>query len=538
VIARFTATPQRTAALLVVAVAGIVYFRVTSAPMDAFGDSGAQYIDHLARARLVERVEGGVDVNPLLALVQLDGLYPPGLHLVTAALSQFLGTDVADVVPTGLGWWVLLVWAVGRCGARLGDDARAGAWAMAAAAALPATHAVVTRYHYDLPMTALLWAAVAVGLGPGPAARRGLGAGLLGAMACLVKWTALPFGLAMGAGLVAWKLRVGGRSEAMKLAAAATVGLLLPILAFALAGSTSFGAMSGATFQPPPGIDPEMFAGLLALPGGGVLRAGWLQLMATDGPRLAFYPSRLVMTVLSPAVAIVAVPAWVAWLRNRAPGAELISVTVVGQLAFLLLLVPPLDERFLLTLAPGLALAAGLGAAALPPVPRRALAAVATFVAVGVAADFHLRGPSPPLHTDRHSLRSEALDGRALTSRFGLGSSWDLRGWARRDEARADRTALRAAAWSRFVSCGATPAALPAGTLTAWGDDNWLAWRSLVEAQGGGATLPPLLRVAADPADAFGPPDAALPPSTTLITDPDGGPGLQLSGATPGAPCQ
>ncbi len=487
----------------VVAMAAVVAARLARWPLDAYGDSAAQYIEHLARLRLVERIQQGVDPNPVRALVQLDGLYPPGLHLVTAALSPLVGHHAEVVVFTMLAWWALLVGSVGLVGRRLGGS---GAWVAAATAAVPALHAAATRYYYDLPMTALLWAAVAVLVGVGRPALRGLGAGALLAAACLVKWTALPFGLVM-------------------LVAAATAGALaLGALAggFLAAGSTSFAAMGGATFQPPPGVTPDAVGVLAPLPG---VRAAALQLLATDADRLAFYPTRLVATVLSPALLIAAVPAWAGWLRDRGPGAALVGLTAFGHLAFVLLLVPPLDDRFLLTLAPALALAAGLGAPRLPGRLPAVLAGIGALVGIGVAVDAHLRPPSAALHTTP-TLRDDALDGRTVSPRLGLGSSWDLRGWSRSDTARRDRTALRLALDARLSTCAEGPIH---GALSAWGDQNWFGYREAlarVEARPVGLTWrgedgAPALRV-----EAPGPVEFAL-------DDPDGGPGLTLPRAGP-----
>lgn len=531
------------AAGLVLALAAVVGARLWQAPIDGYGDSAAQYIEHLARLRLVLRIDQGVGPDPLSALVQLDGLYPPGLHLLTAALSPVIGHTAEAAVGTGLLWWAGLALAVGRCAATLRPGA--GPWAVAATAAVPALHASATRYYYDLPMTALLWVAVALVLGAvrGRALLRGGAAGLVLAAACLVKWSALPFGLP----LVAGALLVLGRADrgaALRAGlAAATVGGGLVGL-FVLGGSTSFGAMSGATFQPPVGADAGALARLAGLPGGEALRAMLLQAAALDGARLAFYPARMAATVLSPALALAAAPLLAAWARDRAPGWPLLLVGGLGTGAFVLLLVPPLDDRFLLTLAPAVALAAGLGGAALPARARPPAAILGAVVSLLVAGDLHLRPAGQPLHTQAGQLRDDALDGRRITWRPGAGSSWDLRGWARSDDARRDRTRLRAALDRRLSACRpADLAAAAPGSITAFGEDNWFAYRQALAALDG-RTLGPrwptgepaaaTLAVRADPPTALGAAAAPLPPHRWTVADPDGGPGLVLASASPG----
>lgn len=525
------------------AIALIVATRLLRTPMDAYGDSAAQYIEHLARLRVVLRIEQGVDPSPLAALVQLDGLYPPGLHLFTAGLGRFIGHRAEVVVWTGLLWWGALVIAVGACARSLRPGA--GAWAMAATAAIPALHASATRYYYDLPMTTLIWAALAVLLGA-PSGRpllRGAGAGALLTAACLVKWSALPLGLPLLAGALAVLVRVD-RTAAVRSGATLAVVTGLALGAFIVAGSTSFGAMSGATFQPPPGMDAARFAWLLSLPGGSVLRAMVLQVVSLGASRASFYPTRLIATVLSPTLALALAPLTASWLRDRASGWPLLLIGTTGTAGFLLLLVPPLDDRFLLTLAPALGLVAALGAAALPRPAALGAALLGGTLALGVAADLHLRAPTTPLHRTAGQLRPDDLDGRQVVWQAGAGSSWDLRGWSRSDTARRDRTPLRRAVDAALSRC--RPATLEArqpGTVTAFGEDNWFAYRealAAVEGRSSGPTWPrsaepavATLRLHAHPQDALGAPVQDLPPHTWLVVDPEGGPGILMSSTTP-----
>ncbi|MEC8425513.1 MAG: hypothetical protein VX000_17125 [Myxococcota bacterium] len=535
---------DRAAALAaLLGLATMVAMRLTSSPMDGYGDSAAQYIEHLARLRLQLRIAQGIGPDPLSALVQLDGLYPPGLHLLTAAVAPLIGHTAEAVAWTGLLWWAGLALATARAAEALRPGA--GPWAMVATAAIPALHASATRYYYDLPMTALLWAALATLLHAerGRPLARGAAAGMLFSVACLVKWSALPFGLPLVAGALT-HLWLRNRH------AAARVGLATLLVAggmiggFIASGSTSFGAMTSSTFQPPPGVEPAALASIGQMPGGTTLRAMVLQAATIDTARLSFYPTRLIATVLSPTLAVAGLPLLFAWLRDRAPGWPILVVGGATTFAFILLLVPPLDERFLLTLAPAFGLSAGLGGAALPGRPRSIAAILGMLASLAVAADFHLRPTTVPLHDQAGQLRDDALDGRRLVLRPGAGSSWDLRGWARSDTARRDRTRLRRALDRRLSSCASADLeARDPGVLTAAGDDNWFAYREALAAVEGrpagpqwptDTPAPVSARIRADPPGALGADTAPLPPHQWTVDDPDGGPGVRIASAQPG----
>lgn len=534
----------RTAALAVLlGLATMVALRLTGSPMDGYGDSAAQYIEHLARLRLQIRIEQGIGPGPLSALVQLDGLYPPGLHLLTTAAAPLIGHTAEAVAWTGLIWWAGLALATARAAEALRPGA--GPWAAVATAAIPALHASATRYYYDLPMTTLLWAALATLLHAerGRPLARGAAAGLLFSAACFVKWSALPFGLPMVAGALT-HLWLRDRRVAARVGLATLLVTGGIIGGFIASGSTSFGAMTGSTFQPPPGVEPAALASIGQMPGGPVLRAMLLQATTIDPARMSFYPTRLIATVLSPTLAVAGLPLLFAWLRDRAPGWPLPVVGGATTFAFILLLVPPLDERFLLTLAPAFGLAAGLGGAALPGRLRPIAAILGALASLAVAADFHLRPTTVPMHDQAGQLRDDALDGRRVVLRPGAGSSWDLRGWARSDTARRDRTRLRRALDQRLSSCaGADLEAGVPGVITAAGDDNWFAYREALAAVEGrpvgphwptDTPAPASVRIRADPPAALGADIAPLPSHQWTVQDPDGGPGVRIASAQPG----
>ena len=188
--------PRRWTMAIVGLVATMMGVRLWQHPMEAYGDSAAQYIEHLARVRMLERIQSGLSGGPLEQLVALDGLYPPGLHLVEVAFGGLFGHGATEVLWLGFGWWLVLAMAVGVLGARLAPDVpKAKTACFLAMILVPATQAAALRSYYDLPMTALLWSALAVLVGS--SAWRGVWAGLVLVGAVLIKWTALPFGVVM-----------------------------------------------------------------------------------------------------------------------------------------------------------------------------------------------------------------------------------------------------------------------------------------------------------------------------------------------------
>lgn len=532
-------------------VAGLVIHRVLDHPVEAYGDSAAGWIEHLALLRAIEDWQGASG-GPVARLLAVDHLYPPLLHVLTAPASVLADHRPEAAVLSMLGWLALLALS----GAVLARSWGGPAWPVALALVLtPALHAVSARYYYDLPMTALLWAAVALLLAsarwPRGAAPWGgaLGAGLLLAAASLTKWSALPYGAILLLALAAQAVRAApaplGELARIGLAAA-TWGFLAG--GFLALGATSYGAMDGATFQLPPDAEAGWLAPLGELPlGRSLVPMAW-NALNTDLERLAFYPVRLVTSVVSPALLPWLLAGLGAWAWRGAPGRWLVGVGVLGQLAFLVFVVPPQDERFLLTPLPALVVAAAWGLCRLPA--ARWLMGAGVLVGLGVAADVHLGTPRP----EGEGL-SRAVEGGRLglrwTPRLGLSSSVGRRGWARADDRRPDREALREGLWEALQHCEAVVIGSPDSLIDPWGDQNWLSARAArARAEEGwvrarsterrlvlldGRSAPPErpeLRITPDPVDAWQL-DAERPrvPPWGLVgtvQDPEGGPGVSI----------
>jgi hypothetical protein len=466
------------------AVAAIVGVRLAGAPVEAYGELGAEWIEHFERVRVAQ--VWGYDRGLLSFLFAADGAYPPLLHIVTLPFGALVDHRAEGVVWTGLLWLGLLAVGLGLVARGLAPERpRIVAAAAVGALLLPAAHGAAARYYYDLPLTALLWlsAGLVLALGPRRPVAAGVAAGLTLAAAALVKWSAIPLAapLLLGALL---SCRFDGerpvRSRAL-IAAVLALSFALPTGAY-LAGSSRSWTEMMHTFGPeddaaaamgeaalrPLRADPKLQAPDRSdRSGGRVERLGW-------------YLRGLLFAVLSPLGAVVLLGLALPWLLRRGPGGWLIGGTVAGQLAFCVLAVPPLDERFVLTLAPALALAAALGWGELDgPRLRAATAAVAIAAGLWIAADFHL-GEDVALDPQTTVAMDEPLAG------LGLTGSWERRGWGRADRRRPTRLAFREQLWALVEQTGAQRIGRIGGPLIdPFGDVGWWRYRALLgEVQG------------------------------------------------------
>jgi len=481
----FGSTPLDLPLAIAAALSVVLLVRMVGAPMQPYGSDSAQYIEHLTRMETLQAWAEPGDEGLLGFLRRADGAFPPLMHLVTLLAGKASGHAAEHILWTGLLWLQLLALSVGVAAALVVGSRRAGAAAYCGTLLLPAAHAFATRYYYDLPMTAVLWLAIPVVLLTWD--RRPLLGGLLVALvlfaADLVKWTALPFGWLMVAAAAATpRVLWDGtrqfvlRRRALGLATALVVSSLLVLAFVQVAGPyDSFTAMLGEIGDrgedgAPTGVDSSDVDGVLAN-----LLSGMQPL---SSQRLAFYPVRLIASVFSPVVFLVVVALGLLWgLRDRR-GWVLILGTVLGQWAFLLLRVPPVDDRFVLTLAPALVLAAALGWDHLQLRSRWCVGGLAVVLGFAVAVDFHFGDPvqkTPTMSRPGHESFSELI-------RWGLADSADQRGWARRDSQPSNRSAVRDDLWGVLRQCEATQWRLRAEDALVGdsGDVYWFRYRTLL----------------------------------------------------------
>jgi len=473
------------------ALAAILLSRFAEAPMQPYGADAAHYIEHNARLDVLQTLRelqlwrGGSDTIRTM-IEDLDGSFPPVLHLATLALGSVSGHAAESVLWTGLVWLLLLAAAVAGIARQLSASRTAAAAAFCGTLLLPALHAAATRYYYDLPMTAVLWLSVFVLMqcrGRGFLVA-GLLAGVLLFVADITKWTALPFGLIMLIGATLTRrgdVEASGRAPLRSRLASAAIAVFvssLLVLGFLeLAGNhDSFTAMLGdigerGEIWGPQGVDSNRFAAIT----GHIFR----DLQPLSGERLTFYGVRLVTSVFSPILLAVTLLLTGVWALRSRRGWPLILITLIGQAAFLLLRIPPTDDRFLVTLAPALVLAAALGWEALPQRPRRVVAAATLTIGLAVALDFHVADPAD-VEPPARAVGQEELGDLLL---WGLNDSSDQRGWARRDRQRDNRGAAREHLWSQLESCRADVFKVASerslvSDHSARGDLYWLRYRA------------------------------------------------------------
>ena len=452
-----------------VAAAALFALRVGKQPLQPYGSNAAEYIEHAVRLE-VAAVAQRADSLPALLFAADEAVltHPPGLHLVTLPAHALLGRSAEAIVWTGFGWHLLLALALGACAFGLTRRRRAVAAALCAGLLFPAGLAAATRYHYDLPMTALIWSAAGLLLLARDRfpLRAGAAAGLLLAAATLVKWTALPLG-AIVALAALWPEDRARVSARLRAGSCLSLAWAAPVLAFLHLSLSSFQAGVMAVEGEPAQGDVGPLAVPLAF-AGRIVRS----LVDADPGSLLWYPAALVVALFSPLLVGVSLPLLRAWWRGGEARA-LVLIAVLGQCAVLALGLSVLDERFALTAAPALLLAAALGAARLPtgsPWPVLVLA-----VAALVGAEFHGSTAGPWNRVQRVGMGPVAP---ALSLRGPwLGDSFEGRGWSSAATTPSSAPEQRAATWAAIRRCGVEQLGYVDG-LSDQGDTWWLRYEA------------------------------------------------------------
>lgn len=478
---------------MVGALGWILSARLLVEPIQPYGWSGAEYLEHLDRLRAVMAWRTIGPGHPLELIRAVDPGFPPGLHLVGGPFGAIFGHSAETVAWSGLLWLVPLGLAVGSVVVSL--DPWSGpprqAWVtrlagITAAVLLPAVHAASTRYHYDLPLAALIWCAVAVQLryqDERPLAG-GAVAGLLLFAAGLVKWAALPLGApALAACWLAphrvvqtgaVRRRTSRRAAALGTAALVS-GLLLA--GFLSISSHSFSMMAGSTFGAADDatsvviFDDGVVAGLRA-----TVERVVEGLPPHPGRRLVDYGFHVVTAMLSPLLTVALVVCGVAWLGSGAPGLLMMTAAMAGQLAFLVLGVPPMDERFLLPALPWAAVLAVLGWRGFHSRSRTGAGAVLAGLALLIAWDVH-HGEEGGWNQLVHVRESTTEFPHTQARGISLESSFNQLGWARRDEPGVDRRAQREEVWRTALACEPRDLLVDGTVIDARGTAIWWAYR-------------------------------------------------------------
>lgn len=510
------ATPLLTALGTLAVLAGIVGARMLAEPIQPYGEHGAEYLEHLDRLRVV-RAWWEIGLGAPGDLVRAwDQGFPFGLHLVGAPFGAVFGHSAKTVAWSGLLWLIPLALAVGSVVVSLdpwsGPAAEARVTRLAGIVGvllLPAVHAAATRYHYDLPLTALIWVAAAVQLRwqDERPFRAGVAAGLLLFGAGLIKWGALPLGVPLLA--ACWlapprvtskgtvRPRGNRRLVALVMAGLASGALLLGFLAvsdqsFSMMASGTFGEIGGAAEPEPLRFDEGLSVGIA----DAISRVGEA-LPGSPGDRLVAYLVHVVIGMLSPLLSVALLVCFVAWIGAGGPGMLMAAVALAGQLGFLVLGVPPMDERFLLPSLPWAAVIAVLGWRGFARGSRGRAAVVLVALALFVAHDLH-HGDDPPWAFHKVWRETDTEFPHAQGRGIMLSSSFNQLGWSRRDDTLPARTAEREAVWQAVVDCGARDVLVAPGVITDKGTSIWWEYRRVLAfVEEGGE--PPIPVALADP---------------------------------------
>ncbi len=545
--------PPAAAAGLAATIGLILVGRLLRQPIDGYGVGGSEYNEHWQRLVWAERVGEHLSERGLDGLVAaMDADFPPGLYAWGEAAGLLVGRSADGIALAGLAWLFVLAVAVGLTAEALADR-RAGMAACVGTLLLPAAHGSAFRYYFDLPMTALAWCAVAALAAGGARSRAwGLLVGLAALAATAFKWTAIPLLAPLLLGVALEPAAPGARRR--RLVALAIAGALWGAGVAAWTAASPDGSLEAMAEEAHlTDSDPSLASGVAQT----LLDPAWERRIPA---RIAWYGLSGLGSIVSPLLALAALPLLLAWLTSQRRGSRLTAVGLLGTAAFLLLLVRPIDERFALTLAPVLPLLAGLGWSALPATRRRLWGTAAVVAGLLVALDFHHlpATPATAAFTPQPWSRSVEPDPDNVLPavRFrgvGAASSWERRGWGRLDEAPPHRRLLRRALLEELDRC--PPARIEqqefAPVVSERGDLVWLSYAFALRERRGELTdwygtgtcrtdgeTPPGLLVLATAGDGA----AACVTSPPLrrwrsVQDPDGGPGIDL--LTPGgvSPC-
>ena len=285
----------------------VVVGRIARNGVQMYGCDGAPYIEHVARLQTLKAWREGSLFSPWDMFVSMDGAFPPLMHLVTLPLGALAGHQAWVTLFSGLFWLLLLAGSVGVLTSALSGQRLAGLAAFVGVLFLPAVHGFATRYYYDLPMTALIWASAAamVTWSEDRPIKAAMLSGLGLCAACLVKWSALPFGLPVlvGAALCSREASLGSSFRSrlfrrLRIAGAALslVAVICGLFLWSSGPDNSYTSMQAETFEwtEPTAPLPSFVAAVLPGPLGFVTREAVAGLQRWDGEALRFYVLRAV----------------------------------------------------------------------------------------------------------------------------------------------------------------------------------------------------------------------------------------------------
>jgi hypothetical protein len=241
--------------------------------------------------------------------------------------------------------------------------------------------------------------------------------------------------------------------------------------------------------------------------------------------RLNFYSLNFVTAVVSPALSVALGLLTMLWLLFRRSGALLLGTIIFGELAFVILTVLILDDRFLLPLLPAFLVAAALGWAVLGPRLRLLSAVAVSLLAFAVSWDFHFRDNPAFVNQSPNELRLDEPDQWGLANSFRRDTGW-ARGngmaaagpYGNRQLDGADQAAFFERVWAATLLCDTVQFAIPEGQPPWSIIPDW--WDNRIHVAKVEGKPVPLERVSFDasllgvPSEDSAPPELATTPET------------------------
>jgi hypothetical protein len=450
---------------VITAVIVLVVARPYDGAMFRSAASGTTWTEHLVRVRAALLRAEGADASTWLAAADYE--FPPLIHWVAIPLGDLFGRSPSTVERFGLLWLVVLAVATTALAFALSRDRVTAALAGSLVAMIPAVHGTALGYYYDLPMTAWLWAAAsALALwGPTRPVLGGITAGIAFVLACLGKWTALVLAppLVLGVLLIspAWRRSVASAGIAAAVAGIGVAGVLsFTSTSLQLQLRNSYGVETG-----------DGGSGL-----GGVVQTVLGAGGAPFGETLWFLSVRLVLGAVGPLFAALLLAASGFWLWRSRVGLKFVAVVVVADVLLIAWLFPALNDRWLVSMVPVLAVIAALGLREVPQRARTSALALAIVIGLATTWDFH-HGESQARAAVE--ARSEA-DWNSVRSWGAASSSEPPLGWARGDYLQKTFLENREWLWAEVVWCGAHDVLLEDPGVVHPEDDPWWQYRDIL----------------------------------------------------------
>lgn len=416
--------------------------------------SGAEWAYH--QNRLAAVVEWGRHTGSLRDYIWVcDDHFPPLLDWVMGLIGTIGGHSERAVGRAMVIWLLLLAGAVGLVARSLSGSSTAGWMAAGATVLTPALAAVSTLYYFDLPMAALLWMSVAaiMVLRPRSAVAAGAAGGLLWFLACITKWSALPLGALLLPAAFLTGLHRGDRSTRRDAAVGIGACVVVVVVMLSLwfdATTRSWTNMHFMSLSQPDGWGTV----------GEGLSIGPLTIWMPSLHRLAAYPAILAGQVLSPILTVATLTLAGAWAWKDRRGSGFLAMAGAGQICFLILTVPPVSGRLLLSVTPALVLMAVLGLRSVAARLRMPLAGAWALVGLLVILDVTHGEPGP---LDREiTWRSAEVERVGIFARgLSIASGELTTAWVRADdinydwEERGGSFDEREALWASLTACDA-----------------------------------------------------------------------------------